>query len=258
VSIMVKRLGYGGAAVIDGSQVLITSGSFSIGKTIPYLNMINTPPNNTFAGKVKHMDGVTGYTGTLSFDLDEDSIGLFTKSKLLARHYKFNVGIHDGVGQQVMTDCFASSVSISGAVGGLVNGTVSFMSKTAPVAATVARSFIRGNVPLGYWLTGDGTNNIKDWSLTMNQDLSMEYLNEDSMEAGYIKVGLVSYSLNITSYEEMTDGEQATIYVPNGIVLHGDTVGKGFAYGGLTDLGSYSYEFETSSRNGKSDSLVIE
>ena len=253
-----KRLGYGGSASIGGTQLLITGGSFDYARTVSYLNMIRTPPSATMAGRVQHADGIKDYTGSLSFDVHDGAMALFGTTALLGRYYEFTVGINDGVNDWKMEKCKATSVTVSGAVGGVVSAQVSFLAKTAKVAGGTPNAFIRDTaIPLGYWYTGGGSSdNIRDWSLTMAQEAQLVYRNEDSMDPGYIKVGLVSYVLSVTSYNSITAPASINIGTSS-FTLTGNTTGSGFSYGGITDVGSYSYTFETSSSTGKSNAVVI-
>jgi hypothetical protein len=256
-----KKLGYGGSATIGTHQVLITSGGFEKAVSIPYLNMINTPPDTTFAGRVKHADGTNGYTGSLSFDVYDDTLSLFeTSNGLLERYYEFDIGINDGENDWKMEACKLTSMTISGSEGGLVNAQISFLAKKGMASGFTANNFIRDEVPIGYWYTGTGDANdkVKDWSLAMTQEASIVYKNEDSMEPAYIKVGLVTYVLSITSFTQITTPSKIKIATKN-FTLTGDTTGMGFAPGGLTGIGTYSYTFETSAQSGDptSDALVI-
>jgi hypothetical protein len=211
------------------------------------------------AGRVKHADGTIGYTGSLAFDLYDDTLDLFvTTGGLLERYFKFDIGINDGEQNWKMKDCKLTSLTISGSVDGLLNAQLSFVSLAKEVDESVANVFIRDSaIPFGYWYsgTGLGTDDIKDWSLTMNQDATLIYKNEDTIEPAYIKVGLVSYALVVTSYKELT-APSTVLIATKSFTLTGETAGNGYAYGGLTNLGTYSYTFETSSST-KSDSLVI-
>jgi hypothetical protein len=78
------------------------------------------------------------------------------------------------------------------------------------------------------------------------------------MTPHYIKVGLVSYSLTINTYTEIANPSKFKIKTTT-FTLTGDTASSGFSYGGLTDLGSYNYMFETSAQVGNptSDAIVI-
>jgi hypothetical protein len=253
-----KKLGYGGSAIIDAYQVLITSGSFDKAIAVSYLNMINTPPSTTMAGRVKHADGTNAYTGTLAFDITEDTLGLFVVTGgLLQRFYEFDVGIFDGENDWKMEKCKLTSLSISGATGGTLNAQVSFLAKEGKVIGATTNDFIRDEPPIGYWYSGTGaTDNVKDWTLTMNQEANLVYKNENSMEPAYIRVGLVSYILSVTSFKDLATPTTLLISTKS-FTLTGDTSAYGFSYGGLTDLGTYSYTFETGSHNGESDALVI-
>jgi hypothetical protein len=256
-----KLLGYGGSASVAGAQVLVTSGSFDEARTVSYLDMINTPQSSNMVGRVQHADGVSAYSGSLSFDVHEGSMNIFsTSSGLLKRFYEFDVGINDGVYDWKMSKCKVSSISLAGSVGGLVTANLSFMAKSGRVVGSTPNAFLRDAILIGYWYTGTGaSDNVKDWNLTMSQDVSLEYSNEDTMEPDYIKVGGVSYTMNVTGYTDLFPGgiSQSISIGTSSFTLTGRPVGRGFSFGGITDVGSYSYTFETSSQDGSSDALVI-
>src|ERR1035437_21073 len=91
-------LGYGGSASIESTQLFITAGSFEKAVTPSYLNMINTPSGSlSKASRVQHASGTNAYSGSLSFDVHENAMNLFSTSKLLGRAYEFDVGINDGI-----------------------------------------------------------------------------------------------------------------------------------------------------------------
>jgi len=256
-----KRLGYGGSAKIAGSQVLVTAGTFDEALTVSYLSMISTPPTTTPVGRVQHADGTTGYTGSLSFDIHNAVMGsIFTTSTLLGRYFEFDVEINDGMSAWMMQKCKLTSLSLEGSAGGLVTAQVSFLAKTGKEVGVAIPSFFRDTEPLAYWYTGVGpSENVKDWTFSMNQEAELVYKNEDSMEPAYIKVGAVSYNLSVTSYGDLFPaGTSATILIgSSGFTLTGRPIGRGFSFGGITDVGSYSYTFETSSQDGSSDAVVI-
>ena len=256
-------LGYGGSASIESTQLLITGGSFDDSSTISYLNMIKTPPSAIMTGRVQHAWGTKSYSGSLSFDVHDGAMALFASSGgLLERYYEFDVGINDGVTDWKMEDCKLTSLTLSGSVGGLISSQVSFMSTKTKASGGTPHVFIRDTaVPMAYWYSGIGSgDDIRDWSLSMTQEVEPVYKNIDSTISGespaYLKVGLVSYTLSVTSFKNLTPG--AIIKVGGTtFTLTGNTAGKGFSFTGITDVGAYSYTFETSSDDGDSDTSVI-
>lgn len=256
-----KRLGYGGSASIAGTQVLVTGGAFDEARSVSYLDMISTPTTSTPAGRVQHADGTRAYSGSLGFDVHEDALVVFKAvGGLLERHFNFDISINDGVLDWKMSNCKATSVTLAGTVGGLVTASVSFLAKAGKVVGASGTTFLRDKAPLGYWYTGTGTSdNVKDWNLSMTQDASLVYTNEDTMEPDYIKVGGVSYELSVTTFEDLFPaGTTQSISIgTSAFTLTGRPVGRGFSFGGITDVGSYSYTFETSSQDGSSNALVI-
>jgi len=256
-----RLLGYGGSASIAGTQLFITSGNFDEAFAPSYLEMIDTPPATSPVSRVQHADGTAGYTGSLSFDIYDAAMStIFTTSTLLGRYYQFDVGINDGTSDWQMVGCKATSLSLTGTVGGLVTAQVSFLAKTGKQAGATPHAFLRDVEPLAYWYTGTGpSDNIKEWTLSMNQTAELIYKNENSIQPAYIKVGGVSYSLAVTSYENLFPAGTTTPITigTSSFTLTGRPTARGFSFGGITDIGSYSYTFETSSQTGKSDAVVI-
>ena len=263
---ILKRLGYGGSAVISDfggggpCQVIITSGSFEQSNSVSYMPMISTPPTASNASRVLHADGTAAYSGTVGFDVSVAAMSLFGTSKLLGRGYPFDVGIHDGEISYHMTDCRMTGVTLSGAPGGLVNASVSFMSKTGKSAAGVANVFIRDSTTpsgqmVGYWWSGGP--DVKDWSLTVSQSVEAMYGNEDSVEPLYLRVGLIDYVLTANLYADNFAEQDKISICTSKFQLTGMLQAKGYAYAGVTELGTYSHTFETSALN-DSNSTVIQ
>jgi len=257
-----KRLGYGGSATIAGTQVLITSGNFDNTVTPSYIEAVSIQPFNAQRGRMLHADGVESFTGSLGFDVTEAALGVINTGALLSRGYPFEVGIHDGVDSYSMLGSLVTSLSLTGSAGGLITSTVSFMSKEMWRAAGVsnARQFEDDEVnkqfmPLAYWQSGNV--GVKDWSFTMNQDVTPMYGNQNSTMPIYLKVGLVSYSLSVTTYEQVREHYQINIY-SSSFTLTGTTTSRGYSYGGQVALGSYVHNFETSaSASYGADGVVI-
>ncbi len=261
-----KRLGYGGSAVIAGSQVLITSGSFEQANSPSFLEMLDIDPSMQQRGRVLHAEGVSSFTGSLSFDLTPNAMNKFTTSTLLDRGYQFNVGINDGGVDAdtglVMSDCYVTSLSLSGAPGGLISSSVSFMAKSASAAGTVTNTYILDdytssidNQPLAYWWSGGA--DVKEWTFTMNQAVEPVYLNKNTPSPKYLRVGLVDYQLDTTLY---SGGIPASIKIyTSTFALTGVTSAIGYTFNGVTDLGTYSHSFITAGNiaTGSGDTVLI-
>lgn len=238
-----KRLGYGGSAEIAGQQVLITSGSFATAETPSYLEPWDIDPSTNPRSRVLHADGVKAYTGEVSLDVTDKFLSVLTTSTLLSRYYQFDVGINDGEDAELMQDCFVTSLSLSGATGGLVTASLSFISANAPASSlSVANAFVRDDEPLGYWYSGN--TDVRDWSLTMNQVANPMYTNADTTAPRYIKVGMVDYSLSVTTYGAVI-AHDAVVIKTNTFTLTGVTTSSEYAFAGITDLGNYRHTFET-------------
>lgn len=238
-----KRLGYGGSAEVAGQQVLITSGGFATAESPSYLEPWDISPTAVSRSRVLHADGTVAYSGEVSLDVTDKFLTVLTTSTLLGRRYQFDVGIHDGESAELMADCYLTSLNLTGAPGGLVAASLSFASATAPVSSiSVDNNFIRDDEPLGYWYSGN--TDVRDWSLTMNQAVEPVYRNEDSTAPRYLKVGLVDYSLAVTTFDAVIAHSSIDIKT-NTFSLTGVTTSSEYAFAGITDLGNYRHTFET-------------
>jgi hypothetical protein len=250
-----KILGYGGSAEIAGQQVLITSGGFNTGDSPSYLEPWSIPPSAVSRSRVLHADGTEGYSGELSLDVTDRFLTVLTTSTLLGRRYQFTVGIDDGEDAQEMTGCYVSSLSLSGAPGGLVTASISFVSASEPVSSiSVANAFIRDDEPLGYWYSGNTL--VRDWTFSMNQRTEPVYSNEDVTAPRYIKVGMVDYSLSVTTYDSIVAHSTINIKTSS-FTLTGVTTSAEYAFAGITDLGNYRHTFETAASAASSGGIII-
>lgn len=252
-----RRLGYGGSAVIDGVQVLITGGSMDKANQPSYLEMMDIPPSSNSRSRVLHADGTSDYSGSINFDVTVSALGFLTTAKLLARRYAFSVGIDDGSNPTpfVMSGCYLTSLQLSGAPGGLITASLSFLAKSGKTPGIVTNSYLMNysatpnDQPLGYWWSGatnaGSDSDVRDWSLTMNQAVEAMYLNEDSMEPRYLKVGLIDYSMSATMYAEHLNPLDRVIIATSAFILTGVVTEKGYSFGGPADLGTYSHSFVT-------------
>jgi hypothetical protein len=249
---VLKRLGYGGSGLIGAKQVLVTGGSLDVAYTIAYLQPLDIAPTNDPRSRVTHADGTEAYSGNLSFDVTDNFLAELTTSKLFMRRYKFNVGYNDGQDSWGMKDCYLTSLSISGAAGGLLAGTISVVSVNAPespvTSFTMPDAYIGfqggsvSDLPLGYWYSGN--TNVKDWNLTMNQEVTPVYLNKDATTPRYLKAGIVTYILQVTTYEQIYNYATINISTTSFTLVGGQTA-KGSSYGGQSELGGYTNTFET-------------
>ena len=246
-----KRLGYGGSAVIDGIQTLITGGSFDEAYSISYLEPWDIPPTQTKRGRVKHADGTAAYSGSISIDVTKNAMPLFGIGRLLDRNFNtptgFIVGIHDGENEYIMSACKVSSISLSGSANGLISASLSVVGISGKGVGSVTNNYLLNYAvtpddrPEAYWWSGN--TDVRDWTFTFNQETQPVYSNEDTTEPRYIRVGLINYSLQVTTYDEL-DHDSIEI-ITTAFVLTGDTAAKGYTYNGPSDLGMYTHSFET-------------
>jgi hypothetical protein len=248
-----KRLGYGGSAEIAGVQVLITSGNLDENLSPSYLEALDIPPTtNERRSRFKHADGTVAYSGSVSFDVTEAFLSVLTVSTLLQRFYTFDMGIHDGNQGYQYGSCKLTSLSLAGDPAGLITATIGGMSAVQMTGGGVANAY-DFDEPLGYWWSGNAA--VRNWSFSMSQDVTPVYVNDNVTTPKYLKVGLVSYTLDVTTYT--TSNVNIINIATKTFILTGDTTGYGYVYGGQTDLGTYTHSFETAAVASAGSSGII-
>lgn len=264
-----KRLGYGGAAVVDGVQILFTSAGFDTAKTPSYQTPLDISPTLVSRSKVLHADGTEAYTGTVSLDVTQNFLDILTVAKLFARRYKFSFGYNDGENTKGMQNCYVTSLTVSGAAGGLLTSALAVISASSwatPPPFSVPDSYIGfqggdpDNIPKGYWHSGN--TNVREWTLTMTQDTAPCYTNQDVKAPRYIRVGMVTYSLQVTTYEQLypygavTTSDNIKIST-SAFTLTGVLMAEGNTFNGPNDLGGYTHTFETAADAATGSGAVI-
>ena len=252
-----KRLGFGGSAVVAGVQVLYTGADLTTSLTPSYQMPLDISPTAVSRSKTLHAMGVESYAGNVSLDVTQNFLAILTTATLFARRYQFTFGFNDGETSKEMLNCYATSVTVSGAAGGLMTASISMTSATKwtqPPTIPVTDAYIgfQGgdvkNIPKGYWHSGN--TNVKDWSLSMTQDAVPVYTNQDTPAPRYIRVGLVSYTLQVTTYEQLYPYGAVTtsdniIISASTFTLTGRLTSEGTSFNGPSDLGGYVHTFET-------------
>ena len=185
---------------------------------------------------------------------------LFSTSGLLGRGKAHTFSLSDGYNGVSGSNAYVTSATIQASSGGIVSGNVSFVLKDDFNYGNVSNAYHGSEIPLGYWTTGGGK--IADWSLSMSQDASPMYANKDEVKPHYIKIGLVTYELSVTSYEQVQKSpnseETGSIKIgTSDVTLEGNISETRYEFGGTSGLGTFRYRFSSGSKNGKSDSLVI-
>jgi len=257
--------GFAGFALINGVQVLMTSGGFNSTNAVSYLEPLDLAPPDTSGptyysrSRIVHASGTAAYGGNLSFDLTEDFLDTVTLSGLLRRGFQFDVKISDGVNTpRLMEDCYWTSLEISGSANGLISCNMSFVSANADAADAGGGAYYRdgtevdGDIPLGYWYSGSSTSGVevRDWVLSMQQPVTPVYTNKvDVMSVAqvaptYMRVGLWTFELSVTTYDELEPLAAISIKGVN-FTITGNTVSSGYNFNGTTDLGTFSHTFES-------------
>jgi hypothetical protein len=257
------RLGYGGSAVIDGIQVLITGGGMEETDSPSVIEAMDIPPpssDSSTRSKILHADGTAAFSANINFDCTKNSLPLLSVSRLLRRGYSFGVGINDGENSYETSDCLVTTLSVSGAPGGLIGVALGVDAKSGKIASLISNNYLLNysssvdDQPMGYWWSGN--EDVRDWTFTMNQAVEPMYLNENTTGARYLKTGLVEYVLDVTTYAPHDHNK--IIIATDVFTLTGVTTARGYSFGGVSDLGTYSHSFTTAaSAVSGSNGLII-
>ena len=239
---LARILGFAGGAIVDGVQVLVTSASFARERTISYMTMLDVPPTNDSRSRVAFADGVHVVTGNTSFDLTSQFMPKLTTSEFLRRLHQFDVTIHDGINDYTLEDCYWTSLSLSGAPDGLISTNLGFIARNNWSPGGPAISFVRNRVPYGYWYSGN--EDVREWSLSLNQDVSPVYSNEDTVWPRYLRVGLWDATLEVTTYDQL-QAHDTVVIATSSFTITGNTASDGYNFGGQSDLGTYTHSFQS-------------
>jgi hypothetical protein len=258
--------------MVDGVQVLITSGSLDTTKTPSYLNPLSIPPTMDSRTKVLHADGIEAYSLSLGFDVTQNFLDILTTVKLFKRRYQFDVGFNDGENNHGLLKCYLTSLSVSGAAGGLMSASLSVIS-TSTSTPIIPDDYIgfqgssstwEKDRPMGYWYSGN--QNVKDWSLAMSQEVVPVYLNKDVTTPQYMRVGMIGFTLQVSTYEALyptgysptpTAGTDKVKISTSAFTITGKVTAENKSFNGPSELGGYSHTFETSSDTGDSSGIII-
>lgn len=267
-TVPVFTLGVFGYAKISDIQVLLTSGNVNRDFEIPYLNPMSLPPPTGMAGaasrsRVAYAEGVINISGNLGFDVNETAMTLFDKTKLFKRGYQFPLQIFDSEKGYEVSNCFIQSLNIAGSAEGILTASITLLGgprsgKKENVdfrqISIGSGGWVRDDSPIGYWASGNA--NVRDWSLSMNQTLEPVYLNgindADDRYCRYVKVGQVTYSLEVTTFEQIYEYKEVVISTKN-FTLIGNTTSEGYTFGGASDVGTFNHNFETAVQSNSLD-----
>lgn len=256
--------GFTGHAIINGIQVLPTSGSISQDINPTYVNFEDIERDDISRSKVAYAPGTKSSSGSLAFDLTEDTAALFTADNLFQRNNNFEVKIFDGVHGKELDESYVTSISLSGSVGGLVTANVNFISRLAPIDYVPSGGIVYqspiSTLPLGYWFSGSTDFQVREWSFGFNQSTTLMYLNQisddDDTLARYVKVGVLDFTLSMTTYDNPGITPDTISVATNAFTITGNTTQQGYSFGGATDIGTFTHDFTSAAVTLPTESLI--
>lgn len=242
------RLGYGGTIILDGTNVLATSGSMDNTVTPAYTSGYSQPTSEVSRSRILHADGTVSHSGSIGFDMTFTALSAV--KNILKRNATFSVGMYDGEYGMEMDNCYASSITLSGSPSGFITGSISFQSATPPTKSLGGSSNLRDSLiadVIPYWWSGNSY--VRDWTFTFNQQITPRYANKNSylMQSEgilassplYIFVGEIDCTLDFTTFVPLVTD---TVNIANSSFrIIGRTASTGYAIGGQNDLGTYKY-----------------
>ena len=263
--------GFNGSALVDGYQVLATNGTVTLENTQTFVTLMDIIPDSIQRSKVLYAPGIYATSGSLSWDVHSNAMDLLLPSRLLQRGYSFTVSMWGGnigsnyAGKQVQ-HCYATSITMQGAQGGLLNVSLSFISPDAISdwnggSYISTRSDSASNTPYGYWYSGNANIPVKDWNLSINQDVTPVHLNQyaqqsnsGTMYAKYMKCGLWNTDLSVTTFRQLSSGEEVSdlnnvVVATKAFNIVGLVRTRNYNFTGSSDASTYSYTFGSASMN---------
>lgn len=258
------RLGYGGGATFNGTRVPVTAGNMDNSVSVQHQSAYLMPNNTTSRSRILHSDGTVTHTGNISFDLTNDALS--SVKDILKRGQTFDVSLYDGVYGRSMTDCYATSISLSGSPAGLITATIAFMStnpatKTTNVGNTnYSDIFSTDFIP--YWWSGNSY--VRDWTFTFNQSVTPKFSNLNlykmtnegvlASSPNYLFIGEIDCSLDFTTFCPLVSDK---VYIANSsFKINGRTNSTGYTMGSFNDLATHKYNI-MSHALGKNDSAML-
>jgi hypothetical protein len=235
--LIIRALSYAGGGSVAGASVLVTSGSVSVEHHPGIMEPMYLPASGPRVQNV-YSTGTMVTTGSIGFDLTYGSAGILSGGALFSRAYKFSVSVGDGQDGFSVSDCLATSVSVSGSAGGLVTASVSFISKN-DASGGGSGGGVRD--PVGYWASGGG--DVKDWSLSFSQQVEPIYLNSAEVWPRGMRIGLIEATLEVSTFSRNL--KQDVIIATSGVTLTGYTASQGYSFNGAGDVGTYKHSFTT-------------
>jgi len=236
-------LGYLGYATVNNNQVLVTGGNVDFGQTPVFDEMVYCPDTGNCA-RVKHSEGVRSPQGTVSFELaDADGDGLTTLIDPSNRGTEFPIVMGSGVRAAYMSACKASSISVQGEPGGLISGSLSFMSSVVPSFGDYTPGAYVDLDPVPYW--SSGAEGLVGWSVTVSQGVQPVFGNNTSDVPLYLRVGVSSVALEARFLADATPSSTINIGTGNKTITLMEETGRGYQYPADTDLPVFSYTYES-------------
>jgi hypothetical protein len=264
--------GFAGVALVNGTQVLLTSGNATLDNTQTFVTLMDIVPDSTQRTKVLYAPGTTMISGSLAWDVKADAMNLISNSGgLLQRGFHFTVAMWTGnagtpyVGK-LISNAYASSLSLQGAAGGLISANLSFVSGSVVSGGSniwndwsgggsyiSTRSENSASIPYGYWYSGNANIPVKDWTLSYSQEVSPVFLNQNTTAPKYMKCGTVEVTLDLNTMEQISFANTSelshVVIATKNFQIQGVTKTEGFTFNGPTDAGAYSYSFTSAALN---------
>lgn len=254
MAVIVRLTGFSGHIIIDGVQILSGNSSFSTEQSPNFINYADIRRDFTQRNRVLYAPGTRVTTGSASFDVTAAMLtNLLTTLKLFKRNYSFTSYIFDGNLGKKLENCYITSLSLNGSIGGLINGSMSFISNKDPVSYDGSLGAFQNpetTVPYGYWYSGNTINQISEWSFDYSQNVVPVHLNQiddpDNELPRYLRVGLQNYSLRLTTYDEIDPATNQIIVATRSFLITGTRTGNTYNFNGPNNFGNFSHEFQSS------------
>ena len=249
------------------NTVPILTGNYDRSMTVPLQSTFHTKLDSNKGGKIRTGVGVYSFSGQISFELSDTLRDVIFDStlKFFARNAFLDLELCDGEGKISIPGAVWNSFDLRGSVGGIINGSISFMSCNSYNEDITVTDFNGEENPIDeeslnlepYWQYGG--EGIQDFQLSLSRSVTPVYLNEKKwIGPSYLRVGLMDASLSVTCWEKWFD--HSSIVLGNKTLTFNEGSfqnAKSYQFAGINGEGMKTYTKNAVSMKGDGDLFVI-
>lgn len=247
--------------------VQVTNASITRQRNIPMVNSYYLPidatnsDNTSAKAPIILGEGVYNFSGELSFELTNGTIGAFFNDSFFNRKSWFEMIMFDGYKQCSIGNCVWSSFSISCEPNSLVNVNISFQSNNSYLSNLQVSELQTSNTNssgfeynkkdllVPYWTCGHEL--FQNFNVSFERNITPVFLNGNRKTAAYLRPGLVNVSVNATTLNyyipsQFLNGQNINLKFGTSKTLtlkQPQIVSNGYNMPSINDVGTKSYSW---------------